>query len=119
MVNICPVCGYQMAWPPIDFHVCPSCGTEFGYDDAGRSHVDLRSRWLEEGARWWSTNAPPPANWDPYVQLDNLVEPFAAAFRTTRPNQAPHTGFSKLIASGLQTAITAGLGEPAGSQHAA
>ncbi len=122
MVNICPVCGYHMQWPPIDYHICPSCGTEFGYDDAGRSHADLRSQWLEEGARWWSTHTPPPTNWNPYVQLDNLVVGlFPGAFHASRYSQAPPSGLSGLIGSGAQQqgATKAGLGGPVGSRQAA
>lgn len=122
MVNICPVCGYPLQWPPIDFHICPSCGTEFGYDDAGHSHADLRARWLESGAHWWSTNTLPPANWNPDVQLDNLiVGSFPAAFHTGRYNQAPPTGLFELIGSGAQQqgATKAGLGGTIRSRQAA
>src|SRR5580704_7689776 len=72
MVNICPVCGYPLQWPAADFHICPSCGTEFGYDDAGRSHADLRAAWIQGGSQWWSTSTPPPTNWNATVQLENL-----------------------------------------------
>jgi len=122
MVNICPVCGYQMRLPPIDFHICPSCGTEFGYDDAGRTHADLRSQWLDGGAQWWSTDTPPPANWNPYVQLENLIVGlFPAAFHTGNYSQAPPTDLSELIGSGAQQrgAAKAGLGDPIGSRQAA
>lgn len=70
--NICPVCGYQLPWPPEDFHICPSCGTEFGYDDAGRTHAELRAQWIERGAHWWSRSTPAPVGWDPLVQLVTL-----------------------------------------------
>lgn len=122
MVNICPVCGYPLQWPPRDFHICPSCGTEFGYDDAGRSHEELRSQWLDGGARWWSTSTPPPANWNPYFQLGNLaVGLFWAAFHTTGHNQVPPSGLSELMGSGSQQqgAAKAGLSDPIRSQLAA
>jgi|SRR5271165_4897164 len=67
--NICPVCGYAMSYPPRDFHICPSCGTEFGYHDAGRTYDELRRLWLETGPRWWSRSRPTPAHWDPWRQL--------------------------------------------------
>jgi hypothetical protein len=120
MVNICPVCGYPLQWPPIDFHICPSCGTEFGYDDAGRKHADLRGQWLEGGARWWSINTPPPPSWNPYAQLDNLVVGLLpVAFRTTRHSQAPPNG-SELIGAGAQQqgATKAGLSALTESQRA-
>jgi hypothetical protein len=71
--NICPVCGYLLRVPPINFHICPSCGTEFGYDDAGTSHAELRAIWLRSGAHWWSTTTSAPPNWDPYLQVDNIL----------------------------------------------
>jgi hypothetical protein len=75
MKNICPVCGYPLAYPPTDFNICPSCGTEFGYDDSGHTHAELRSQWLRAGAVWWSPADPKPEGWDPYVQLKNLISP--------------------------------------------
>jgi hypothetical protein len=29
--------------------------------------------WLRNGAHWWSASIPAPQNWDPYMQLDNLI----------------------------------------------
>lgn len=68
-VNTCPVCGYRMAFPADDYNICPCCGTEFGYDDSGTSHADLRAQWVKAGAHWWSPNNPPPPGWDPWVQM--------------------------------------------------
>jgi len=51
------------------FEICPSCGTEFGYDDAKESHAELRERWLAGGARWSSRAKPSPPNWDGMEQL--------------------------------------------------
>jgi len=72
----CPVCGFgQLLEPPYDksggasFEICPSCGTEFGYDDATKSHAELRKAWLAAGSPWWSRVNPPPPNWDPAEQL--------------------------------------------------
>jgi hypothetical protein len=78
----CPVCGYanldEPAW--VDGHpsedICPSCGTQFGYDDArghdaaGRHvvHLELRANWVAGGCRWWSSQ-PPPTDWNPQRQL--------------------------------------------------
>jgi len=66
----CPVCGYdRLRYPPRDNTICPSCGTEFSYDDFLDSHEYLRAQWIAKGARWWSPNQPPPPGWNPVVQL--------------------------------------------------
>lgn len=60
---ICPVCTFdEMTEPPSDWNICPCCGTEFEYDDAKRSHEELRRIWVEGGAHWWSGHRPPPLN---------------------------------------------------------
>jgi hypothetical protein len=74
MANICPVCGYSLECPAADYRICPSCGTEFGYDDAGRTYSELRAAWLRSGARWWSHSRPAPAGWDAYEQINSLLE---------------------------------------------
>jgi len=79
VVYLCPVCGYdQLDEPPQHYSTCPSCGTEFGYQDfavtqEGR-HAQwerLRRRWLARGAPWFSPVIAPPAHWNPYAQLFN------------------------------------------------
>jgi hypothetical protein len=66
----CPVCGYpRLRRPAKDFLICSSCGTEFGYDDAATSHIELRRRWLGRGAPWFSRATAPPDNWNPILQL--------------------------------------------------
>ncbi len=75
---LCPVCGFHLRYPPADFNICPSCGTEFGYSDSGRTYEELRQNWLWHGARWASTVEKPPRNWDALLQLNNLGFPFAA-----------------------------------------
>ncbi len=77
--NLCPVCGYagleEPAYSPTQeasFEICPSCGTEFGYQDARTSHKLLRLRWIESGMTWHSSAVPPPPRWDPIVQLRNV-----------------------------------------------
>ena len=69
----CPICGYGMEDPPEDYNICPSCGVEFGKDDAHATHVELRAAWLASGARWWSPVDPQPTDWDPYMQVSNLL----------------------------------------------
>jgi hypothetical protein len=73
---MCPVCGYpKLTEPPYDHHgcasfdICPSCGTEFGYDDDANSHEELRSAWIDGGKLWFSKATLPPPNWDPDVQM--------------------------------------------------
>lgn len=70
----CPVCGFALPYAAEAFHICPCCGTEFGYDDARRLHSDLRAQWLRNGARWWSPVGLPPDNWDPFRQVSLLLE---------------------------------------------
>lgn len=73
--NVCPVCGYpSLEEPSYDetgspsYEICPSCGTEFGYHDAMRSHAELRAIWREAGYPWRDAE-PPPKDWDPLNQL--------------------------------------------------
>ena len=80
----CPVCGYGLNKPPVDFTFCPSCGTEFGYHDFDHSFQELRSQWIESGMPWWSPVRPKPAAWNPTDQLDSLIaneKELAAAIR--------------------------------------
>ena len=74
--HVCPVCGFPGLDEPAyneygsaSFGICPSCGTEFGYDDSGASHKELRRRWVESGMPWFSKAAAPPSNWNPVEQL--------------------------------------------------
>ena len=71
----CPVCGYgQLSEPPTNFAICPRCGTELEYDDVRMTHAQLRAAWLEGGAHWWSPVDPQPPNWDPYAQLNAIIQ---------------------------------------------
>jgi hypothetical protein len=71
----CPVCGHPLDEPAYDEHgcasfgICPCCGTQFGYDDATLHHANLRTIWIESGARWWSRAQKPPLGWDAYAQM--------------------------------------------------
>lgn len=70
MTYTCPVCFYpRLLKPPADEYICPCCGTEFGYDDYAASHEELRRRWVECGARWFSQNTAPPQGWNPLMQM--------------------------------------------------
>jgi hypothetical protein len=68
----CPVCAYpSLQSPPENFSICPSCGTEFGFDDAGKSHEELRRQWITDGLQWFNDLVPRPLNWDAWKQLAN------------------------------------------------
>lgn len=70
MKYLCPVCGYdQLDEPPVNFNICDSCGTEFGYDDATFTHAALRQRWIQNGATWWNEMIAPPDGWNPVTQM--------------------------------------------------
>ncbi len=80
----CPVCGYnELQYPPSNFTVCPSCYTEFGYDDATLTHEDLRREWIGNGMPWMGMNVtPPPTGWNPYKQLANLDDAIETKIET-------------------------------------
>jgi hypothetical protein len=97
MMHICPVCGYdRLTDPPLNFSICPSCGTEFGYDDKFASHAELRAKWLLSGPKWWSPVDPCPDDWNPDFQVDPspAVGPSGQGFDA---RNARHTGQPILI----------------------
>lgn len=72
----CPVCGYaELRHAPYnahgmpDFVICPSCGVEYGYQDADGDHGRLRREWIANGMPWSSRVTPIPPDWDPASQL--------------------------------------------------
>lgn len=71
----CPVCNYQMDQAPADWRYCPSCGTEFGYHDAGRTYEQLRTEWIAGGMLWWSPTRNAPLGWDPWRQVSVFFRP--------------------------------------------
>jgi hypothetical protein len=72
MPYTCPVCAYPgLPRPAADYEICPSCGTEFEYHDARRTHESLRREWIVEGAQWHSRVVHPPVGWNPWLQLIN------------------------------------------------
>jgi hypothetical protein len=75
MINryTCPVCGFAMEEPPRDYHICPCCGTEFGYHDVNSSIEAIRAEWLRNGLKWWSEFDVPPVGWDPFGQVSALL----------------------------------------------
>ena len=66
----CPVCCYpDLERPPVDFLICPCCGTEFEYDDTTLTHEQLRAEWTHNRAQWHSHAVQPPEGWNPWIQL--------------------------------------------------
>ena len=58
------VCGYAgLEEPPYDevgcssFGMCPSCSTQFGYNDATFAHAELRKLWISKGMLWWEQSS--------------------------------------------------------------
>ena len=69
-MHTCPVCGYaDLKYPPEDFTICPSCGTEFGYHDSNKTHGELRAEWVKRGSPWSSRAIERPAGWNGLSQL--------------------------------------------------
>src|SRR5205085_9679100 len=81
MKYTCPVCGYNgLDKPPADYEICPSCGTEFGYNDAAPSAIrkrlrqrELTRQWIRSGMNWFDAGTQ-PANWErvKYGRLRNI-----------------------------------------------
>jgi hypothetical protein len=73
-MSTCPVCGYnRLVHEPREGTICPSCYTEFGYDDTTLTPAELRQEWLANGPRWEGVNVMPrPYDWQPYEQLKNI-----------------------------------------------
>lgn len=75
-MHTCPVCGFgRLEDPPNNYTICPSCGTEFEYDDVRMTRADLRRAWVEGGYQWWSKLEQPPTRWNPERQLEELMHP--------------------------------------------
>ncbi len=71
----CPVCGFGKLWAPAeDDFICPSCGTQFGYTDANRTHSQLRQVWIDNGKQWYSPVFPKPLDFNPDYQLQKLLQ---------------------------------------------
>ena len=79
--HICPVCGFPgleegayTEFGESSFEICPCCGIEFGYQDARRSHEQLRTEWISAGMAWRFPERR-PGDWDPVLQLRILGHP--------------------------------------------
>ena len=116
--HLCPVCGYEMEDPPRDYNICPSCGTEFGNDDALATQVQLRAEWLRNGPRWWSPVDPEPENWDPQTQVSNVLSGAALAvvFRWQHRSEGWESpaGLSHLISGNPQQELGFFRAKPSG-----
>jgi hypothetical protein len=71
---ICPVCGYEKLLQPVEENpICPSCYTEFGFDDEKQTFQKLRQNWIDAGMPWKAINVEPaPDDWNPIKQLRNI-----------------------------------------------
>ena len=84
MTYTCPVCGFgKMEDPPHDYNICPCCGTEFDYDNHGRTNLTLRNAWLAQGGHWFSRATSPPQDWNPYAQLSAVGYDYDVARQDT------------------------------------
>jgi len=87
--HTCPVCGYdglsEQPWEfegNASFEICPSCGIQFGYDDAAGGDQDKRGavwkrwrdQWIKNGMHWSSIGVLPPPDWNPALQLGNIMK---------------------------------------------
>jgi hypothetical protein len=76
------VCGYDLGFPPWrglspSDEICPSCGIQFGYDDAAGGdeghrialYAEWRANWVRGGMKWQGRGQPEPPGWDPTMQL--------------------------------------------------
>jgi len=82
----CPVCGYTLWFSPwVDENpsdeICPSCGIQFGYDDAQQGedfsqrsaiYMRWRNKWIQDGMPWFSQSMGKPDNWNPNEQLKRI-----------------------------------------------
>ncbi len=116
MTNPCPVCAFAMPYPASDFHICPCCGTEFGYDDVGATHTELRADWLRGGAKWWSPVDQPPVAWDPYMQISNALyfSPSGVTSRKAPPKLSMYS--ASFYLGGQQASSSDGLARMASGQ---
>jgi len=74
----CPICGFdRLEDRPANYTICPSCGTEFEYDDVRKTREELRQAWVDNGCAWWSKLTPAPLGWNGRRQLQNMLHPEA------------------------------------------
>jgi hypothetical protein len=99
---ICPVCGYErMPDPPVNFNICPCCGTEFELDDLDTTYAALRQRWIAAGCPWFDALEEKPAGWNPNRQLINLL--YTSSARNHLPRVPEVSQSTSLLRSLQQT----------------
>jgi hypothetical protein len=80
---LCPVCGWLLEEPAwrgdsASDEICPSCGIQFGYQDAivsprrAEIHRAWREQWIIKGMPWSSVGQQPPENWNLREQLRRI-----------------------------------------------
>lgn len=89
-MHTCPVCGFGgLMYPPENFTICPSCYTEFGYEDTSMSYEQLTLEWIRKGLPWEAANVvPPPDDWEhaKYEQLRSIgFLDYTPALKGTQP----------------------------------
>jgi len=87
-----------MPFPPEDNNICSSCGTEFGYDDVRKTYDQIRREWISAGARWFSSYAPRPLGWNPWMQMIEAGLAYALPFQAEVHLQQPNVSRGKFIA---------------------
>lgn len=80
MLNICPVCRYDgLREPPYNeegqgsYEICVCCGFQFGNDDYPEKEPAYRmwrTKWVENGCKWFSKKTQPPKHWCADKQLN-------------------------------------------------
>lgn len=86
----CPACGFGLQFEPWSKsgpsdEICPSCGIQFGYDDAAGGKESARpeiyrrwrENWIAEGMAWHGDLEDLPDGWQPEKQLIVLGLPSA------------------------------------------
>jgi hypothetical protein len=82
-LTYCLCCGYKPAFPPWgkdgkspSMEICPCCGVQFGNEDKTfESLKTYRSKWISNGAKWFSKEDK-PEGWDMDAQMKNIPEEF-------------------------------------------
>lgn len=109
----CPVCGYDnINEPTLKWSICPSCGTQFGLSDNGRTNAQLRRDWIHGGAAWQDDYIQAPRNWSPVNQLRNIsYECTRADLQTIRLSESVFmTGM--IVGDKMHVVITTGRATP-------
>lgn len=75
----CLVCNYDGLFEdPYDNEIasdeiCPCCGFQYGlddFDDKEASYISWRTKWINNGCKWYSKGRKEPTNWSVKDQLE-------------------------------------------------